>query len=251
MQPRHVTAPQPIIRMPPPGKMSRAAVFAARMVPLLPLAVMLRPLYDQAPRLQLYAGDVLGLGATLCLLACLTVTPVSKLVKFRSAAQWRRWTGMCMFWIGAAGLTVAALGGPRGQWGMRLTGHVQTWTGTVIVAALVPLALTSNKWSQKMLGAYWKTWQRRLTWAVWAVVAVHVLTLAAWRVEAAFFMVSGPLLIARVPAVRKDVGRWKTSGYADSARWVLAGAVTGVFACGMFVLAYLEVAASVQAIRLA
>ena len=231
--------------------MVRPTGFAVRVATLLPLVVMVRPLAARSPALQVHAGDVLGLGATLCLLACLTITPVAKLVKFRTAAYWRRWTGVAMFWIGFAGVVIAATGGPMGLWGMRLSGTVQAWTGTVIVVALVPLALTSNKWSQKMLGTYWKTWQRRLTWVVWVVVAVHVLSLAAWRVEAAFFMASGPLLAARVPAVRKDVGKWKTSGFADSARWVLAGSIAGVFACGMGYLLYLEVVASAAAVRLA
>ena len=231
-------------------RLSRPAALAARCVPLVPLAVMVRPLYEQAPKLQAYGGQVLGLGATLALLACLAVTPVSRLVKFRTASRWRKWFGLCVFWLGAAGLLIAALGGPEGQWGMRLSGHVQDWTGTAIVAALVPLALISNNWSQKMLGTYWKAWQRRLTWVVWAAVAVHVLTLAAWQTEAAFFMASIPLLAARLPAVRKDVGRWKTSGYADPARWVLAGIAIGVFACGAAVLLYLETVASAQAVRL-
>jgi sulfoxide reductase heme-binding subunit YedZ len=229
---------------------TRPAGIVARLVPLVPLAVMVRPLYEQAPQLQVYGGQVLGLGATLCLLACLAVTPLTKLVKFRTAARWRKWFGLCVFWLGLAGLAVAALGGPEGQWGMRLSGRVQDWTGTVIVAALLPLAVISNNWSQKMLGTYWKVWQRRLTWVVWIVVAVHVLTLAAWQVEAAFFMASGPLLVARFPAVRKDVGKWKASGYADPARWVLAGVAIGVFACGVAVLLYLEAVAGARAVRL-
>lgn len=230
--------------------LSRPVLWAARALPLVPLAVMVRPLLAQAPRLQVYAGDVLGLGATLCLLACLTVTPAAKLVRFRAASDWRRWTGLAMFWTGFAGLVIAALGGPLQLAGLRLSGSVQAWTGTTIVAALVPLALTSNIWSQKTLGTYWKTWQRRLTWAAWTVVAVHVLTLAAWRVEASFFMTSGPLLLARAPAVRRDLSKWKTSGYADSARWLLTGAVAGVFICGMGFLLAAEVVACVAAVRL-
>lgn len=230
--------------------LSRPVVWAARLLPLAPLAVMVRPILYQAPRLQTYAGDVLGLGATLCLLTCLAVSPAAKLVRIRSAAEWRRWTGLCMFWIGLAGVVVAVLGGPVAAAGMRLSGSVQAWTGTTIVVALIPLALTSNRWSQKTLGTYWKTWQRRLTWAAWAVVAMHVLTLAAWRVEASFFMASGPLLLARAPAVRRDLGKWKTSGFADSARWLLTGAVIGVFACGLGYLLVAEVVASVTAARL-
>lgn len=249
--PRHETAPQPVLRLSRLRWAARPAGLAVRVATLVPLLVMARPLAAHAPGLQVYGGDVLGLSATLCLLACLAVTPVSRLVRFRTAAYWRRWLGLAMFWTGAAGLVIAGTGGPRGQWMMRLSGHAQEWTGTVVVVALVPLALTSNQWSQRVLGAYWKTWQRRLSWAVWLVVAAHLLMLGAWRVEAAFFLASGPLLAARVPAVRKDAGKWRASGYADSARWVLAGVAAGVFACGAGYLLYLEVVASVQAARLA
>jgi methionine sulfoxide reductase heme-binding subunit len=249
--PRHATAPQPVVCVPGAARMlPSAAGVTVKAVTLAPLVVMVRPLYEQAPKLQVYGGDVLGLAATLALLACLAVTPVSRLVRFKSAAAWRKWFGLAMFAIGAAGLAIAGTGGPRGQWGMRMSGHVQAWTGTVIVVALIPLAATSNTWSQKLLGAYWKTWQRRLVWAVWLVVAVHLLTLAAWRVEAAFFLASGPLLAARVPAVRKDAIRWKNSGYADSARWVLSGVAAGVFGCAAGYLLYLEVVAGVAAFRL-
>ena len=134
---------------------------------------------------------------------------------------------------------------------MSVSGTVQLWTGTVLVAALVPLAVTSNQRSQKMLGGFWKTWQQRLTWAVWAVLAMHVLTLAKWQVEAAIFMASGPLVAARIPAARKDLSKWRASGYEDAARWLLAGMAIGVFACGAGVLLWMEVAAGVQAARLA
>jgi DMSO/TMAO reductase YedYZ heme-binding membrane subunit len=226
-----------------------AAIALARFLPLAPLAVMLRPVWADAPRLQVYAGDVLGLGATLCLVACLAVTPAAKLVRWKQAAWWRRWLGLCMFITGSAG-AVIALAGPDG-WLPSLSGHVQQWTGTALVAALIPLAVTSNTASQKMLGGFWKTWQQRLTWAAWAILAVHVLTLGMWRVEAAFFMASGPLIAARIPAVRKDLGRWRSSGYEDPARWVLSGIAVGVFACGAVVLLWMEVAAGVQAARLA
>ena len=73
---------------------------AAVVLPLAPLAVMARPLAVNAPMLQAYGGRVLGLGATLCLLGCLAVTPVTRLFRWKRAAWWRKWLGMCVFFPG-------------------------------------------------------------------------------------------------------------------------------------------------------
>jgi methionine sulfoxide reductase heme-binding subunit len=225
-------------------------LWPAVLLPLAPLAVMARPLADDAPRLQAYGGQVLGLGATLCLIGCLAVTPATRMVRWKRAAWWRKWLGMCVFFTGAAGLAIAATGGPQSQLGMRVSGSSREWTGTVIVLALIPLALTSNKYSQKLLGTHWKAWQRRLTWAAWGVLAVHMVTLAAWQTEVAFIMASGPLLAARIPAARRDISGWQKGGYADGARWVLTGLAAGVFACGTAALTWMEVVACAQATRL-
>ena len=236
-----------------PGALTSILRPAAVLLPLAPLVIMAHPILAHAPRLQVYGGQVLGLGATLCLIGCLAVTPVTRVIRWPRAAWWRRYLGMCVFVTGAAGLVIAALGLPgsgRSQWLMNLSGSAREWTGTVIVLALIPLAVTSNNLSQKLLGTHWKTWQRRLTWTAWGVLAVHIVTLAMWQTELAFFMASGPLLAARIPAVRKDLGGWKSSGYSDSARWLLTGITTGVFACGMALLMWMEVVACAQATRL-
>lgn len=231
----------------------KTATAVLAVIPLLPVLIIARAVTFHIPRLQDYAGVILGLGATLCLLSCLAVTPVSWLIPVtpRGAAAWRRWLGVCVFITGAAGLAVAELGvrtSPAA--GMAAAGTDQLWTGTLIVVILLPLALISNRLSQKLLGGWWKTWQRRLTWAAWAVIAVHIVTLAAWEVELAFIAASVPLIAARIPVVRRDVASWRQAGHADPSRWVLAGLAAGVFAYGFVVLTWTEVMCAVQVQRL-
>jgi methionine sulfoxide reductase heme-binding subunit len=217
---------------------------------MLPLVIMLRPLYAQPPDLQKDAGDVLGLGAILCLLACLSITPLMRVTNLRGANTWRKWYGLSVFILGFAGLAIAVSGGPVTTSKLAIqgpAGHIGEWTGTVIVFLLVPLALTSAKLAQQLLGKYWKIWQRYLMWAVWAMLAVHLAILRNWIAEIAYLMASGPLILARFPAVRNDITRWKRQGYSDSHIWILAGMALAIYVFGVATLVYMEVAASARA----
>lgn len=157
-----------------------------------------------------------------------------------------------MFITGAAGLAVTMIGMKTpADAGMAAAGTDRLWTGTLIIVVLLPLAVISNRFSQRALGTRWKAWQRRLTWGAWAVIAVHIVTLAAWEVELAFITASIPLIAARIPAVRRDLAAWRKTGYADPSRWLLTGLAAGVFAYGFTVLAWTEVMCSVQVSRLA
>lgn len=213
---------------------------AAAAWPVLPAAAMLRPAAAHAPHLQAYDGQVLGLGAAACLLACLAITPLSRLRKMRQPGRHRQWYGLCAFALGAEGLVIAFAGYPGdGQAGAgRVTGTVQLWTGTLIVAAMLPAAATANRAAQRLLGAHWKTWQRRLAYAAWAAILLHVAVLGAWRAGAALALASAPLAAARAPAMRGVLARHR------------AAAVTA-FALGSAMLAWLEVTACARAVRLA
>ncbi len=223
----------------------RTGTGVAYLLPLAPLALLAWPLYCHVPGVTADAGNILGFGAVLCLLACLAVTPAAVLTGMRKASRWRRHYGLCVFALGLAGLVIAvtsqgmAPGGMPGQ----AAGHVREWTGTVIVVLLIPLTLTSSTLAQKMLGAHWKTWQRRLTWAVWAAITVHLLILSRNGATTAWLLASVPLLIARIPAVRADITRWRRSGYADTHLWILTGMAFTAFAAGAGILLAMEVAA--------
>jgi DMSO/TMAO reductase YedYZ heme-binding membrane subunit len=214
---------------------------AAYLLPLAPLAAMAWPLYAREPGLQAAAGQVLGLGAVLALLACLAVSPLATATGMRNAARWRRHFGLCVFILGAAGLVIAVTGStPSGGLAWRAAGDSRALTGTLIVALLVPLALTSSRLAQKTMGGHWKTWQRRLTWAAWAAVTLHLLVLGSRDVTAAWLLASGPLLITRIPAARADIARWRRGRHADVHLWILAGMAGAAFAAGFGVLAWME-----------
>ena len=222
----------------------RAVAALAYALPLAPLAVVAVPLHARAPGTQAAAGDVLGLAAALSLLACLAVTPLTRVTKFKGAARYRRHYGLCVFILGGAGFAIAAAAGPG-------TGHAQEWTGTAIVALLAPVALISNQAATKLLGTSWKPWQRRLTWAAWAMLAVHLVLLRAWVCEAAYLAASAPLLAARLPAARKGLPRWRRQGYPGWLRRAAAGMTAAVFLAGMTGLTWLEVTACTRAVQLA
>jgi DMSO/TMAO reductase YedYZ heme-binding membrane subunit len=224
----------------------RMILWLAKIIPLVPILVLVRPVIANSPGVQIHGGNALGFSATVCLVACLAITPLSRLMRIRDAASWRKWYGLCVLFLGATGILFSILDGPIGSWPMMVSGNVREWTGVLIVAALIPLATTSNLWSQKFLGSYWKIWQRRLTWAVWLLLAIHLAVLADWNVEVVLLMASAPLIVARVPAVRKDLSHWKSTSYEDSARWVLAGLLTGIFICGISSLIWMGVVASVR-----
>src|ERR1700722_15208881 len=92
-------------RPPPPGRTRwySPLLWPVRLIPLIPLIVMVRPLLANAPQLQDQGGQVLGLGAPLCLLACLAVTPATRVITWKRAAWWRRWTGLAVLILGGAG----------------------------------------------------------------------------------------------------------------------------------------------------
>lgn len=215
----------------------------AYLLPLTPLAAMAWPLYARAPGLQAAAGQVLGLGAVLALLACLAVSPVAAVTGMRNAARWRRHFGLCVFALGGAGLVIAVTGpGAASSGGLawRAAGDSRALTGTLIVALLIPLALTSSRLAQKTMGGHWKTWQRRLTWAAWGAVTLHLLVLGSRDVTAAWLLASGPLLVTRIPAVRADITRWRRGRYADVHLWILTGMAVTAFAAGYGILAWME-----------
>lgn len=223
----------------------RTGTGVAWLLPLIPLAVLVWPVWCRWPGLSAAAGNILGFGAVLCLLACLSVSPFAAVTGMKKAARWRRHYGVCVFILGLAGLAIAVSGRDMGSgaMAMRSAGHAREWTGTVIVVLLAPLVLTSSTLAQKMLGSHWKTWQRRLTWAVWGAITVHVLLLGRADVTAAWLLASGPLVITRIPAVRADLTRWRRSGYADTHLWILAGMAGTVLAAGAAILLGLEVTA--------
>lgn len=242
-----------------PGPVTAAFTLARRPHPK-PLAVVLRawpalfalalarPALAGSPLLGDYASMVLGLDATLCLIATILVTPLITVTKV-SAAKLRWWYGVWMFVLGFAGL-VLALTVTAGTMGERTAGNAVNWTGTLLVVLLFPAAAMSNKACQKLMGPEWKRWQRGLVWTVWAVVAGHLLLLHSWTAAVGLLMATAPLVALRNTWVRKGVKAWRADAYSGG-WWWFGMAVSGVvFAAGAVILLTLEVQACAAALSL-
>jgi hypothetical protein len=134
--------------------------------------------------------------------------------------------------IGVSDGTTAAIttdfkGGPLG----RLTGHTFLLTGLLVVLIAVPLLATANTPSQRMLGRWWKRLQR-VTYVVWGLIVLHLLLLDGLTpfggdagdgdpvFHQRFYQIAAvsiPLVVLRLPPVRRRVIEQRTSGRA----WVV------------------------------
>lgn len=228
---------------------SPAAMTALRYWPVLPVVFLLRPALAHAPQFGAYAGQVLGGDALLCLVACLTITPLMSVARV-NVARLRGWYGVWVFTIGVTGL-LYALVTTTGPLAGRIAGSAAIWTGLAIVMIALPLTVTSNRQSQQWLGREWKRWQRVLSWAVWAMVFTHLLALHAWQYAAAMAAVTVPLVLLRLPSFRQRVKAWRADGYSDGRMWAAMDTAALLYAAGLTVLIAQEVLAIVRATTLA
>jgi sulfoxide reductase heme-binding subunit YedZ len=141
----------------------------------------------------------LGLTALQLLLAGLLVTPLRRwagvnLIRFRRAI------GLLGFLYAALHLLVWVLLDLQLRWseiGADLVKRPYIIVGMLGLACLVPLALTSNGWSVRRLGA--AAWQRlhRLTYVAVLLGALHYLLLVkVWSAEPVLYALAAAALVA-------------------------------------------------------
>jgi DMSO/TMAO reductase YedYZ heme-binding membrane subunit len=196
--------------------------------------------------------DTLGTGAEICLFLCLLVTPLSMLTGQRWFVPLRRWYGIMMAFTAfgdatAAGITDNFAGGVFG----RLAGHVFELMGFMMVMLVIPVLLTSNQWSQRKLGKYWKRLQR-LTYAIWALLACHLMLLEGFGFESGtngsgfagdgdpifhqrlyqYSACSLFLLVLRLPPVKRWIAARQREG-RNWLVWVTVGPLFALFIFGM------------------
>ena len=205
----------------------------ALMAPEIAAAVEGRP--DAIAHLSASTADVLGTSTFLIFILMLAVTPVHTLTGWRWHVILRRDYGIAMFATAGLDLTLAALttddtfpGGVLSRMG----GHSFLIVGTLATLLLIPLVLTANRLAQRLLGGWWKSLQR-LTYVVWALVLLHLFLLFGFEtIFIESLLVSAPLLLLRVPAVRRW---WTHSRMRDAHRNVrvaVAALLLAVFAAG-------------------
>lgn len=227
----------------PHSRVARASAYAWPVVAVLSLI-------PSAIRHQLlnYADGVLGFDALLCLIACLMVTPIITVARAK-ITKLRWWYGIWVFGLGAAGLVIH-LAFPPGGMQQRVSGNAVEWTGLLIVVLLIPMVLTANMTAQKLLGPEWKRWQRNLIWAVWVVVAIHLLVMHAWVILVAYYACTLPAIAVRNARVRRAIKAWRSGGYSTGGWWFTLALLSTLAVAGLSVLAVEEIRAIVLAFTL-
>lgn len=86
------------------------------------------------------------------------------------------------------------------------TANAMLLTGTLALIVMVPLAATSNRWSMKRLGKWWKKlhW---LTFVAAGFIMLHLLFLGQGIVTIPLYLL---LLTVRIPPVRRTIINWRT-----------------------------------------
>ncbi|MFC3943463.1 protein-methionine-sulfoxide reductase heme-binding subunit MsrQ [Pseudomonas gingeri NCPPB 3146 = LMG 5327] len=155
--------------------------------------------------------DRLGLGTLILLLITLGMTPLQKLSGWPGWIAVRRQLGLWCFAyvvLHLAAYLVFVLGLDWSQLGVELRKRPYIIVGTLGFLCLLALSVTSNRYSQRRLGARWKK-LHRLVYVVLGLGLLHMLwivraDLKEWTVYASI----GALLLAlRIPALARRIPR--------------------------------------------
>lgn len=156
--------------------------------------------------------DRLGLGALVFLLITLSMTPLQKLTGWSGWIVVRRQLGLWCFAYIVLHMTsymVFILGLDWGQLGVELRKRPYIIVGALGFLGLLALAVTSNRYSQRRLGARWKK-LHKLVYVILGLGLLHFLWIVRSDLkEWAIYAGAGVLLmVLRIPAVAKRVPRF-------------------------------------------
>ncbi|KNX76407.1 sulfite oxidase [Pseudomonas sp. 250J] len=162
--------------------------------------------------------DRLGQGALIFLLITLSMTPLQRLTGWSGWIVVRRQLGLWCFAYIVLHMTaymVFILGLDWGQFGVELRKRPYIIVGALGFLGLLALAVTSNRYSQRRLGARWKK-LHRLVYVILGLGLLHFLwivrsDLKEWAVYAAIGVI---LLVLRIPPVWRRVPRLVGRGRA-------------------------------------
>lgn len=155
--------------------------------------------------------DRLGLGALVFLLISLCMTPLQRVTGWPGWIVVRRQLGLWVFAyivLHVLAYLFFILGLDWGQLTVELRKRPYIIVGALGLLGLLVLAVTSNRYSQRRLGARWKK-LHRLVYAVLGLGLLHFLwivrsDLREWAVYAFIGML---LMVLRIPAVARSLAR--------------------------------------------
>ncbi|MCO7503341.1 MULTISPECIES: protein-methionine-sulfoxide reductase heme-binding subunit MsrQ [Pseudomonas] len=155
--------------------------------------------------------DRMGQGALVMLLVTLCMTPLQKLTGWAGWIVVRRQLGLWCFayvLMHLCAYLFFILGLDWGQLGVELRKRPYIIVGSLALVGLLALAVTSNRYSQRRLGARWKK-LHRLVYVILGLGLLHFLwivraDLKEWTVYA---VIGGLLMLLRVPSIEKRIPR--------------------------------------------
>ena len=155
--------------------------------------------------------DRLGLGTLILLLITLSITPLQKLTGWPGWIAVRRQLGLWCFAyvvLHLCAYLVFVLGLDWSQLGVELRKRPYIIVGGLGFLGLLALSVTSNRYSQRRLGARWKK-LHRLVYVILGLGLLHMLwivraDLKEWAIYAA---IGCCLMILRIPAVMRRMPR--------------------------------------------
>jgi sulfoxide reductase heme-binding subunit YedZ len=155
--------------------------------------------------------DRLGLGTLVLLLITLSMTPLQKLTGWAGWVAVRRQLGLWCFAYAVlhlSGYTAFILGFDWSQLGVELRKRPYIIVGVLGFLGLLVLAVTSNRFSQRGLGARWKK-LHRLIYVILGLGLLHMLwivraDLKEWVIYASIGVL---LLVLRIPSLNRRIPR--------------------------------------------
>ncbi|HEX8542595.1 MAG TPA: protein-methionine-sulfoxide reductase heme-binding subunit MsrQ [Pseudomonas sp.] len=158
--------------------------------------------------------DRLGLGTLILLLITLAMTPLQRMTGWPGWISVRRQLGLwCFAYVvmHMSAYAVFILGLDWAQLGAELVKRPYIIVGSLAFLCLLALAVTSNRYSQRRLGARWKQ-LHRLIYVILGLGLLHML----WIVRAdlkewvLYAVIGAALLLMRVPMIARRIQRVRT-----------------------------------------
>lgn len=153
--------------------------------------------------------DNLGQGGLVLLLLTLAMTPLQRLTRWNGWILVRRQLGLWCFayiCLHLCAYLVFILGLDWTQLGVELRKRPYIIVGTLGFLGLLPLALTSNKYSMRKLGSGWKK-LHRLVYVILALGLLHMLWVVRSDIErwSLYAAIGVFLLLLRLPPVARQL----------------------------------------------
>lgn len=191
----------------------RAGVFLAASAP--PLFWLYQAwIFDLGPDPGKALVDRLGQGGLVLLLITLAMTPLQKVTRWGGWVQVRRQLGLWCFTyivLHLSAYAVFILGLDWAQLGVELSKRPYIIVGFAAFLGLLALAITSNRYSMRKLGASWKK-LHRLIYVILGLGLLHMLWVVRSDLErwAIYAVVGLVLMLLRMPPIARQLPRLRS-----------------------------------------